>query len=233
MSGAMSATVSSPMPSLPKLGAPSRFSVAFWLALAAEAALVLALVWVAARKPAARVAPRPVEQVRLVQLPKPVEKPKPKPELKHPQPPPRAPTYHPRPVPLPPPPVALPPPVPLPPSPIAAPAPPPPPPKAQPPASAAEKATYLGAIRAAIQDAVQFPADARMLRQDGKVRVKFELRDGVIANVRIITPARIKSFNSNALLAVHDASIPSPPKALAHHLFTLVLWVKFHLHRSL
>lgn len=230
----MSATVASPMPSLPELGGPSRFSVAFWLALAAEAALVLALVWVVAHKPAARVAPRPLEQVRLVQLPRPVEKPKPKPELHHPQPAPLRPTFHPRPVALPPPPLALPPPIALPPSPIAAPVPPPPPPpKPQPAVSAGEKATYLGAIRAAIQGAVQFPADARMLRQDGRVRVRFELLDGVVSDVRIVTPGRLKSFNANALLAVRDASIPSPPKALAHHRFTLVLWVKFHLHRSL
>ncbi len=231
----MSATVASPMPSLAELGAPSRLSVAFWLALAAEAGLVLGLVWMVAHKPAARVPPRPVEQVRLVQLPKPVQKPKPKTELEHPQPLPRPPAFHPRTVPLPPPPVALPPPIALPPSPIAAPVPPPPPPppKTQGGVSAAEKATYLGAIRAAIQGAVQFPADARMLRQDGKVRVRFELLDGVVSDVRIITPGRLRSFNSNALLAVHDAGIPSPPKALAHHRFTLALWVKFHLHRSL
>jgi protein TonB len=230
----MSAAVSNPMPPLPELGAPSRLSVAFWLALAAEAALILVVVWAVTHEPAIRVSPRPVEQVRLVRLPKPIEKPKSKPELKRPEPVPRRLTFHPHPVPLPPPPVALPPPIALPPSPIAAPvAPPAPPPKAQPVVSASEKATYLGAIRAAIQEAVQFPADARMLRQEGEVRVKFELRDGVVSNVQIITPGRIKSFNSNALLAVHEASIPSPPKALAHHLFTLVLWVKFHLHRSL
>jgi protein TonB len=230
----MSAAVSNPMPALPALGAPSRLSAAFWLALAAEAALTLAVVWAVTHEPTTRVSPRPVEQVRLVQLPKPVEKPKPTPEVKHPEPVPRRITYHPRPVALPPPPVALPPPIALPPSPIAAPAPTPkPPPKPQPAVSAGEKASYLGAIRAAIQQAVQFPADARMLRQDGKVRVKFQLRDGVISNVQITTPGRMKSFNSNALLAVHDASIPNPPKALAHHVFTLVLWVKFHLHRSL
>jgi protein TonB len=230
----MSATFSNPMPSLPELGTPSRLSVAFWLALAAEAALVLAVVWAVTHEPATHVPPRPVEQVRLVQLPKPVETPKPKPELRHPQPMPVRPAFHPRPVRLPPPPVALPPPIALPPSPIAASVPPPaPPPKAQTVVSASEQATYLGAIRAAIQEAVQFPADARMLRQEGEVRVKFELRDGVVSNVQIITPGRIQSFNSNALLAVHEASIPSPPKALAHHPFTLVLWVKFHLHRSL
>lgn len=229
----MSAAVASPMPPLPELGAPSRLSVAFWLALAAEAALVLALVWVAARAPATRVPPRPVEQVRLVQPPEPIEKPKPKAAVRHPQPVPLRPTFRPRPVALPPPPVALPPPIALPASPIAAPEPPPPPPKAPPAVSAGEKSTYLGAIRAAIQGAVQFPADARMLRQDGRVRVRFELLDGVVSDVQVITPGRLKSFNTNAVLAVHDASIPSPPKALAHHRFTLVLWVRFHLHRAL
>lgn len=227
----MSATVRSPISSFADLGAPSRLSVAVWLALAAEAALVVALLWVMAHKPPARVAPHAIEQVRLVQLPKPVEKPKPK--VEHPKPVHARPTFHPRPQPLPPPPVAPPPPIALPPSPIAAPVPPPPPPKPPPAVSAGEKATYLGAIRAAIQDAVQFPADARMLRESGRVRVQFELLDGVISDVRIIAPGRLESFNSNALLAVHEARIPSPPAALAHHPFTLVLWVKFHLHRAL
>lgn len=230
----MSAAAATPMPPLPQLGAPSRLSLAVWLALAAEAALLLAVIWAVAHQPVERVAARPVEQVRLVQLPKPLEKPKPKPALEHPQPAPLRPTFRPRPVALPPPPVALPPPVSLPASPIAAPVPaPPPPPPPHPVVSAGEKATYLGAIRAAIQQAVHFPADARMLHENGRVRVKFKLRDGVISDVQIIIPGRITSFNANALLAVHDARIPSPPKALAHHLFTLVLWVKFHLHRSL
>lgn len=229
VNGAMCATVANPMPP-PELGAPSRLSAAFWLALSAEGALALALVWVVAHEPAARLPTRTVEQVRLVQLPKPIEKPKP--ELRPVQPVPLRPTFQPRPVPLPSPPAAPPPSIALPPSPIEAPAPPPPPPRAQPAVTGLERATYLGAIRAAIQGAVQFPADARMLRQDGRVRIKFELLDGVVSDVRILTPGRLKSFNSNALLAVHDASIPSPPGALAHHRFTLVLWVKFHLHRS-
>lgn len=234
MNSSMSAAAASPMPPLPQLGAPSRLSLAFWLALAAEAALVLAVLWAVAHQPADKVAAHPVEQVRLVQLPKPLEKPKPKPALKHPQPAPLRPIFHPRPVALAPPPVALPPPVSLPPSPIATPMrAPAPPPTPHPAVTAGEKATYLGAIRAAIQQAVRFPGDARMLHQNGRVRVTFELRDGVISNVRIIAPGRIKSFNTNALLAVHDASIPKPPQALAHHLFTLALWVKFHLHRSL
>ena len=72
-----------------------------------------------------------------------------------------------------------------------------------------------------------------MLRMNGKVRVTFELIGGAISNLRIVTPGRIKSFDSNALLAVHEATIPLPPKALIHHRFTLVLWVKFHLRHAL
>jgi protein TonB len=237
MSSAMSAAGASPMPALPELpelGAPSRLSAAFWLALAAEIALALALVWAMERGPASHSLPRPVEQVRLVQMPKPVEKPKL--PVEHPRPAPLRNVFHPRPVPLPPPPpVALPPPLPLPPSPIAAaaPKPPPPPPRARPAVDPEQKSTYLGQVRAAIQGAVQFPSQARMLRMDGKVRVKFDLIDGVISNVQIVTPGRIESFNANALLAVHDATIPAPPQALMHHVFTLVLWVKFHLHHSL
>ena len=231
MSSAMSAAAGSLMPALPELGAPSRLSVAFWLALAAESALVLALVWVVAHPPAARAPARPAEQVRLVHLQKPAQKPKVK--FKRPTPQPLHDTFHPQPVPLPPPPVALPPAIPLPPSPIAAASPPPPPPKAQPQVNPGQKLSYLSAVRASIQGAVQFPSTARMLRMEGRVRVKFELVDGVVSDLRIITPGRLKAFNSNALLAVHDASIPPPPKALKHHVFELMLWVKFHLHRAL
>lgn len=232
MSSAMSAAAVSPMPALAELGAPSRLSVAFWLALVAEAVLALAVIWAVAHKPATHAPPRPAEQVQLVRMPNPVEKPKI--EFKHPKRAPLRNVFHPRPVELPPPPVALPPAIPLPPSPIAAAAPPPPPPPhAQPIVNPGQKLTYLSAVRAAIQGAVQFPAAARMLRMDGRVRVKFELVNGVVSHLRIITPGQLQAFNSKALLAVHDAGIPAPPKALADHVFHLVLWVNFHLHRAL
>ncbi len=131
-------------------------------------------------------------------------------------------------------PIALPPPAPLPPSPIAAALPrPQPPAPPQPAVSPGVKASYLGAVRSAIQAAMQFPDDARMLRRDGKVRVRFTLLDGLVTDVKLVTGGRMRSFDSNALSAVRDASIPSPPGALAHRIFHLVLWVKFDLHRSL
>lgn len=231
MSSATHAAAASPMPAPPELGTPSRLSVAFWVALVAEAALALALIRVMAHKTASHAPPPPAERVQLVRMPKPVEKHRN--EFKHLKPAPLRNVFHPRPVELPPPPVALPPAIPLPPSPIAAAAPPPPPPTAHPIVNPGQRLTYLSAVRAAIQGAVQFPAAARMLRMDGRVRVKFELVNGVVSQLRIITPGQLKAFNSNALLAVHDAGIPAPPKALAHHVFHLVLWVNFHLHRAL
>ncbi|MDE2450322.1 MAG: TonB family protein [Gammaproteobacteria bacterium] len=87
-------------------------------------------------------------------------------------------------------------------------------------------------MKSAIQAAVRFPKDARLLRQEGKVEVSFQLVDGVVTNVKVVAGGRLRSFDVNALNAVREAGIPAPPKALAHQVFTLVLWVKFDLHRS-
>ncbi len=225
---------------VPRIGAgdlqsPSRLKSAFWLAALTETAVIMGGLWMAAHRPTAPAAAPAIEQLRLVQLPKPI--PKPKPAVKpHPKLNPSRQIARPLPEPVPSPPVTLPHPEALPPSPIASPAPPPPPPQpVAPPVSAQATASYLGEVKGAIQqyvDGMPYPAQARLLRENGKVRVQFQLLDGVITAATIVTRAQLDSFNVDALSAVHNASIPSPPEGLAHRTLILQLWVKFHLHRS-
>lgn len=211
---------------------PSRLRLAFWLAALTEAALIMGGTEMAWHRPAVRALAPPVEQIRLVQLPKPVATPKPRIET-HPLPTPVRKAFNPRPRLIAPPPIALPPPPALPPSTVAEATPSPPPPEPAVAAiSTAEKATYLEAVKSAIQAAVQFPADARVLRRDGKVKVAFQLVDGMVKDVRVLIGGGLRSFDINAASAVREASMPAPPKALAHQAFTLVLWVRFNLHRS-
>lgn len=227
------ASVGAAMPAMHELGARSRVSAALWLALAAEAGLALAVLWALSHQPSKPAPVLPTEQIQLVTPRKPVRMRKV--TFRRPEPAPLRSTYRPRPIQLPPPPVAPPPAVALPPSPLVAVAPVPPPPQAAaaPTADPLAKAGYLAQVRAAIQSAVQFPAAARLLHLGGRVRIRFTLINGVVSNLRIVVPGRIKSFDANALLAVHQAAIPLPPQALRQEPFTLVLWVKFHLHRAL
>ncbi|MDA8383178.1 MAG: energy transducer TonB [Betaproteobacteria bacterium] len=204
-----------------------------------ELLLLLGVAWVLAHRYTPQTPP-PVEEVSLVQLPKPVvpTKPRVKP---HPRPKPK--TVKPRVVhrrvepvvPRPPRPIPVPKPLArLPPSPVAVPVPSPPPkevPSPVPPPTPGERASYLGEVRTAIQDAVRFPEEARLLRAQGKVQVRFDLRDGVVSHLILVTPGRLDVFNANALSAVRDAVLPMPPKPLAHKTFNLALWVVFHLKR--
>ena len=95
--------------------------------------------------------------------------------------------------------------------------------------SAAAKENYFAEVRSAIQAAEQFPDDARLLRQQGQVEVRFQLDNGQISNLSIITPGRLATFNGNALNAVRNAVLPPPPKAMIDKSYTLTLWVKFTL----
>ncbi|MHB1618921.1 MAG: energy transducer TonB [Sulfuricella sp.] len=214
---------------------PSRLGSAFVFALLLEIAIIMGITILAANRSspisAAEMAP---VQVQLVQMPKPVEPPKPKVLL----PPPPKPIIHRVPVPLP-----MPKPAPLPPSPVAAPKPPPSPPvwqvvqapveqPATPPPpvpSASEKASYLSTVRSAIQSAVQFPNQARLLNRQGKVQVRFLLKDGVVSELRIITPGSLDVFNKNAVAAVLNAHIQLPSKDMAGKTMDLTLWVLFKL----
>lgn len=230
---------SMPALAVSELRPPSRLKSALWLAAVAEVVLIGGGIWLAARRTTPSPPPPAAERVRLVQLPKPVVQPKPQAvPHRHPRPAPVRPAFHPHPLPrIVPPSTPLPAPSPLPPlppSPVAAAI--PLLPRVLPvpaPVSAAQRASYLEAVKSAIQAAVHFPAQARLLRQDGRVRVSFQLIDGVVRNLKIVIPGRLGAFNANALSAIREASIPSPPKSLAHKRFTLNLWVKFHLHRSL
>ena len=94
-------------------------------------------------------------------------------------------------------------------------------------ASPDEIALFEDRVRGSIQDAVVYPAAARMLNRQGRVRVAFDYRDGAVSNVHIVEGTGFGPLDRAALAAVHDAQYPPPVAKLQHKLLHMVLWVRF------
>jgi len=224
---------------------PRTHKQAWILAIAVEAALLGLVVW-QAQRPSPPPPAMPPMQLQLVQ-----EEPKPLPPTPPPpKPTPPAPKPTPKPVPKPAPkPVPKPTPKPapkpapvretLPPSPLPSPvqAPPPepvpetpPPPPA--PVNPAVKADYLAQVKGAIQAAVHFPEAARMLGEQGRVLVHFNLRNGVISDLRIVRKGSLDAFDTAALAAVRNARLPTTPKELENKSYSLDVEVEFVLRNN-
>lgn len=164
--------------------------------------------------------PTPTPKPKVEETPKPVlQKMTPKP---HPQPTPPQPIEEV----LPPSPV---------PSPVAAPpapetpAPPPPSPSLVDPAV---REDYLAQVKGAIQAAVRFPENARMLGEEGRVQLRFLLHDGQVGDVEILRHGAMEVFDRAAIVALQNASLPGTPQDLTGKNFTLTVWVEFRLHRD-
>lgn len=82
-------------------------------------------------------------------------------------------------------------------------------------------------LRAAVQDAARFPAAARAMGRQGRVRVGFDFRDGEVSSVRIVQSAGFDSFDEAAVGAVTRAAYPSPPDHLKGRTLHLTVWVEF------
>lgn len=194
------------------------------VALVVEAVLVAAIgYWISHAPPPVPVPHKAPMKVALVTLPKPPKKVPPKPK---PAPPPK-PQPH-RPVirhvvhRLPPPPPQ--------PAPIVqqqAVVVPPPPPPPEVSASPDEIALFEDRVREAIQSAVVYPAAARMLGRQGRVRVAFDYRDGAVSNVHIVQGTGFGPLDSAAIAAVRNAQYPQPTTKLRHKRLHMVVWVRF------
>jgi protein TonB len=213
---------------------------AWILAILAEATLLGLALW-QAQSSTPPPAAMPPMQLELVQEPKPLPPapPPPKPTPTPPKPTPKpVPKPTPKPVPRPTPkPEPAPKPVreALPPSPLPSPvqAPPPqpvpqtPPPPPAPPANPAVKADYRALVKGAIQAAVRYPEAARMLGEQGRVLVHFDLRNGVVSRAYIVRKGSLEAFDSAALAAVRDARMPPTPAELKNENFSFDVEVEF------
>jgi len=90
-------------------------------------------------------------------------------------------------------------------------------------------ASFEAALRATIQAALRYPEAARMAGMDGRARVAFVYRDGVVSDIRLVTSSGIGMLDRAALAAVRDATYPRPPAAYAGRSLSEQLWVNFNL----
>ena len=105
----------------------------------------------------------------------------------------------------------------------------PPPPAPPTPPSAAQSASFEGALRAAIQAALHYPESARMAGMSGRTRVAFEYRDGVVSDISVAVTSGIGLLDRAALAAVRDAVYPKPVAPFAGKTISEQVWVTFNL----
>lgn len=98
--------------------------------------------------------------------------------------------------------------------------------------SARPNASFEGALRAAIQAALNYPESARMSGMAGRTRVAFDYRDGAVSNVRVVGSSGIGLLDRAALAAVRDAVYPKPDAAFAGKTLSEQLWVTFNLNET-
>ncbi|PKY11537.1 hypothetical protein B1757_03940 [Acidithiobacillus marinus] len=165
--------------------------------------------------------PKPKVQPQPKPIPKPVSKPIPHPA---PRPVPHRVIKAAEKLPLPPSPM---------PSPVEAPTPKaivtPPPPPSPAPASPAVREDYLAQVKGAIQAAVRFPESAKMLGENGRVQLHFNLHNGQISAIKILQKGSLSAFDSAAIAALRDARLPRIPAGLKDKVFDLSIWVEFKL----
>lgn len=88
--------------------------------------------------------------------------------------------------------------------------------------------TLEGRIRRAVQNALQYPASARVLGEQGRALVGFDYRDSNVSAVRLLVGSGDDRLDVAALRTVRDARYP-PPGALAGRTLALAVWVSFRI----
>ncbi len=197
-------------------------------ALAIEALMIAALLLIAAKKPAKAETPEPAvvlsfpEPVKPLTPPekkveppkpeqhkampaKPREQPEPEPQIVEPKPAAEA-------------------------APVTLPAKPVEPPRPAPPATVSE--SFKGAVKAAVQAAMVYPASARMAHVGGKTKVAFSYQDGRVSNLSIVASSGSSMLDAAAKRAVEAASYPPPPAEFAGKPLQFEVWVRFFLNES-
>ena len=197
-------------------------------ALVIEAMMIAALLLVAAKKPAKAQEPEPAVMLSFPEPVKPETPPEkkvepPKPEQHKAMP--AKPREQPEPEPqiVEPAPVAEAAPVTLPAKPIE-------PPRPAPPATVSD--SFKGAVKAAVQAAMVYPASARMAHVGGKTKVAFNYRDGRVSNLSIVISSGSGMLDAAARRAVEAASYPAPPADFAGKPLQFEVWVRFFLNGS-
>lgn len=106
---------------------------------------------------------------------------------------------------------------------VAVPAASPPPPAA----SAAPSAEYIAKVRAAVQAAFEYPMAAKAQDFKGRTRVAFNLNDTRPSGARVVVTSGMGIVDRAALKAVEGASYPPAPESLGHAEQAFEVWVSF------
>lgn len=80
-------------------------------------------------------------------------------------------------------------------------------------------------LAAAVQAAFVVPGPATALGFKGRARVEFQLKDGVVSNLKILQASGLGAVDRAALKAVEVAVFPAPPPALLGKEGTYQIWV--------
>ena len=84
-------------------------------------------------------------------------------------------------------------------------------------------------IRRAVQEAVIYPASARMQHREGRAQIGFAFRSGMVSNVALIVSSGSRLIDHAALAAVQRAAMPRAPAPIANTMLKLSVWVQFSL----
>ena len=87
---------------------------------------------------------------------------------------------------------------------------------------------YAAKVKAAVQEAVEYPAAANNMRTKSRARVEFALRDGIRQNPHIVASSGLDVFDRAAIHAVNIAHYPLPPAVLSGQTKLFQVWVEFH-----
>jgi TonB family protein len=114
---------------------------------------------------------------------------------------------------------------------LQSPPPAPPPSTPSPPASTEAVDRFDAEVRAAIQAAIVYPPAARMMKQQGRTKVAFQLIRGRAEDPRVVQSSGILAIDTAAVAAVRDAAYPTPPAELAGKTLEFAVFVEFSLSR--
>jgi periplasmic protein TonB len=106
-----------------------------------------------------------------------------------------------------------------------------PPSTPSPPASTEAVDRFDAEVRAAIQAAIVYPPAARMMKQQGRTKVAFQLIRGRAEDPRVVQSSGILAIDTAAVAAVRDAAYPTPPAELAGKTLEFAVFVEFSLSR--
>ncbi len=95
------------------------------------------------------------------------------------------------------------------------------------PADGAAEAAFAARMRQAVQDALRYPAAARMMGVTGRTRLELDYRAGSLTGVSLVQSAGTPLLDDAAVAAARSAHYPAPPPDFADRKMRFLIWVSF------